>query len=60
MGECFEETISECKEFINTNDRLEFQAAKVKLTEKLSLNIKEIEAFECEILKLDWESYDDK
>ena len=59
MGECLEETIDECTVFIKTNDRFKYQAAEVKLTEKLSLDIEEIEAFKCEILKLDWENYSD-
>jgi hypothetical protein len=57
LGNDFENTAVDCQKFIDAKEKNNYEKAKVKLTEKLSLNNSEIELFKNEISKLDWESY---
>lgn len=57
LGESFEDTLEKCQRFIDVTQNSQCQKAEVKLTEKLFLNENEIKAFEKEIRKLDWDSY---
>lgn len=60
LGKDFKDTVTKSRMFINTKNKENYQRAEVKLTEKLTLEEKEINSFTQEISKLDWESYNDK
>ncbi len=60
LGERFDGTIKKCQELINVKEKKSFNKAEVNLTEKLSLDKKEIEQFTFEIKKLDWMEYNDQ
>ncbi|WP_373073592.1 sulfotransferase [Sulfurimonas sp.] len=60
LGEYFDTTLDKCTEFIGVKSKKDFKNAKIKLTEKISLNEEEIKSFNEEIEKLDWKSYSDK
>ena len=60
LGERFDGTIKKCQELINVKEKKSFNKAEVNLTERLSLDKKEIEQFTFEIKKLDWMEYNDQ
>jgi hypothetical protein len=59
LGENFDKVIKKTKEFIGVKSRKNYKQADIKLTEKLTLNKSEIESFQKEIQKLDWDNYND-
>ena len=60
LGKEFEATLKRCRDFINAKYRKEYEEAEVKLTEKLTLDDREIYEFNIEIKKLNWKEYNDK
>lgn len=60
LGNEFETTLQTCRVFINSTTKNNFEKAKVKLTEKITLDDIEIDKLNKEIKKLDWEKYNDK
>jgi hypothetical protein len=59
LGENFEVTIDLCRTFIGTKDKEQYGKAEVKLTETLVLEADELEKFNKEIARLDWDTYSD-
>jgi hypothetical protein len=60
LGKKFNSTLDICQNFINVLNKKNFEKAEVKLTEKVSLETIEIDSFNKEIKKLNWDSYSDK
>ncbi|WP_321470626.1 sulfotransferase [Halarcobacter sp.] len=60
LGNNFNDILVKCQKFIETNERVDYKKADIKLTEKISLKKDEIEKFNEQIEKLDWEFYSDK
>jgi len=60
LGDCFDDTLNICQEFIGTKGKDIYQKADIQLTEKILLKDKEILKLQEEINKLDWDNYNDK
>ena len=60
LGEAFEDVLVKCQKFIDTSEKIDFQKAEIKLTEKISLKEYEVRLFSQEIDRLDWENYSDR
>jgi len=60
FGNSFDNTLNICQAFIGKENKNIFQKADIKLTEKISLDNKDILEFQREISKLDWDKYNDK
>lgn len=59
LGKEFDNTLKLCQDFINVKNKKYFKKSEVKLAEKLTLEDNEINKFDKEIKKLDWNNYSD-
>lgn len=60
LGEEFESTLQICQNFIKIKNKKDFEKAEVTLTERLTLSENEIDKFNEEIKKQDWQNYNEK
>jgi hypothetical protein len=60
LGKAFKDVLLECQNFISIKEKIEYQTAEIKLTEKISLKERETKVFKEQIGKFDWERYSDK